>query len=181
MNQLPHQFYHHHSDFSVQVSSFSSVPLFISTVLKIHSGKMDDAGDGDDEEADDDGGDGDIESVPAQTPRAVVVPAIIAVPRHDREDQGYNVDGVRRTKAGEDGQTEVAVERRRRFLFLYRAAVKKCTPTQGTFHLRMKHSKSHCTSRQRHTVWGRKTSTSERVKEAEPEMTEIQLEQKSHF
>lgn len=80
---------------------------------------MNDAGDGDEEKANDDGGDGNVESVPAQPPRPVIVAVIITVPRHDGEDQGHNVDGVRRTEAGENSQTKVVTERRRRFLLLY--------------------------------------------------------------
>lgn len=109
---------------------------------------MNDAGGNDDDKANDDGGNSNKESVPAQPPRPVVVTLIIAVPRHDREDQGHNVDGVCRTKTGKNSQTKVATERRWRSLVLYRTAVKKSTPTEGTFHLWIKHRKSHCTSQQ---------------------------------
>lgn len=56
---------------------------------------------------------------------------------HDREDQGHDVDGICGTKAGEYSQTKVATEWRWRFMILYKTMVKKCTPTQGTFHLRI--------------------------------------------
>lgn len=46
-----------------------------------YSGEMNDAGDNNDEKADDDGGNSDIESVPAQPPRPIIVTLIIAVPR----------------------------------------------------------------------------------------------------
>lgn len=46
-----------------------------------YSGEMNDAGDSDDEEADDDGGNSYIESVPAQPPRPIIVSISIAVPR----------------------------------------------------------------------------------------------------
>lgn len=46
-----------------------------------YSGKMNDDGDSDDEKADDDGGNSNIESVPAQPPRAIIVTVVIAVPR----------------------------------------------------------------------------------------------------
>lgn len=69
---------------------------------------MNDAGDSDDDKADNDGGNSDIESVPAQAPRPIIVTLIIAVPRHYREDQCHNVDRVCRTKAGENSQTKVA-------------------------------------------------------------------------
>lgn len=101
---------------------------------------MHDAGDGNDEEADDDGGNSNIEGVLAKPPGAIIVTVIIAVPRHDREDQGHDVDRVRRTKAGEYSQTKVATEWRWRFLFLYRTMVKRCAPTQGAFPLRIEHS-----------------------------------------
>lgn len=54
---------------------------------------------------------------------------------HDGEDQSQKVDGVCRTKTGENSQTKVAAERRWRLRLLYTTLVKKCTPTQGIFHL----------------------------------------------
>lgn len=45
-----------------------------------YGGEMNDAGDGDDEKADDDGGDCDIEGVLAQPPRSIKVTLIVAVP-----------------------------------------------------------------------------------------------------
>lgn len=45
-----------------------------------YSGKMNDAGDSDDEKANDDGGNSNIESVPAQPPRPIIVTTIITVP-----------------------------------------------------------------------------------------------------
>lgn len=62
---------------------------------------------------------------------------------HDGEDQGHDVDGVCRTKAGENCQTKVAAEWRRRFTLLYRTSVKICAPAQRTLHLWIKDSKSH--------------------------------------
>lgn len=50
-----------------------------------YSCKMNGAGDGDDEEADDDGGHRDVESVPAEPLRPVVVSKIIVVPRLSKE------------------------------------------------------------------------------------------------
>lgn len=43
-------------------------------------GEVNDAGDGDDQEADDDGGDGHVESHPAQPPGALEVAPRVAVP-----------------------------------------------------------------------------------------------------
>ena len=62
---------------------------------------------------------------------------------HDGEDQGHDVDRVRRTKAGENSQTQVATQRRWRFLLYYGSTVKKHAPAQGTFHLWIQHSQSH--------------------------------------
>lgn len=45
-----------------------------------HGGEVNDAGDGDDQEADDDGGDRHVERHPAQPPGAVVVSPRVAVP-----------------------------------------------------------------------------------------------------
>lgn len=91
---------------SLQLSALSA-----STALKIHCGKMNSAGDGDDEKPDDDWGNSHVERVPAQPPGAFVVSAVITVSRHDREDQSHNVDGVCRTKACKNGQTKVALKR----------------------------------------------------------------------
>ena len=55
-----------------------------------YSGEMNDAGDGDDEKADDEGGNSDIESAPAQPPRPVIVTLIIAVPRLRIRNNFYN-------------------------------------------------------------------------------------------
>lgn len=46
-----------------------------------YSGKMNNAGDGDDEEPNDDGSNSNIEGVPAQPPRPIVVSVIIAFSR----------------------------------------------------------------------------------------------------
>lgn len=46
-----------------------------------YSGEMNNARDSDDEKPDDDGGNSNIESVPAQPPRPIIVTVIIAVPR----------------------------------------------------------------------------------------------------
>lgn len=45
-----------------------------------YSSKMNDAGGSDDDKANDDGGNSNIESIPAQPPRSLVVTLIIAVP-----------------------------------------------------------------------------------------------------
>lgn len=63
---------------------------------------------------------------------------------HDGEDQGHYVDRVRRTEAGEKSQTEIAAERRWRFLIFCWSVVKKCTPIQGTFHVWIQGCQSHC-------------------------------------
>lgn len=50
-----------------------------SGIRKPYCGKMNDAQDGNDEQADDDGGNRNIESVPAQPPGPIIVSVIIAV------------------------------------------------------------------------------------------------------
>lgn len=50
-----------------------------------YSGKMNNAGDDDDEKPNDDGSNSNIESVPAQPPRPIVVTIIIAFPRLRKE------------------------------------------------------------------------------------------------
>ena len=75
---------------------------------------------------------------------------------HDGEDQGHNVDGVRRTKAGEDSQAKIAAERRWRFLLLYGTAVEKYTSTHGALNLWIKHPESHRAWQMKHSQGGAK-------------------------
>lgn len=66
---------------------------------------------------------------------------------HDGEDQGHDVDGVGGTEAGEDGQAQVAAQRRRRRPLLSGGdAVQEGAGTQGTLHLRVECSQRHAAS-----------------------------------
>lgn len=67
-------------------------------------------------------------------------------PHHDGEDQSHDVDGVGRTKAGENSQAQVAAQRRRRLLFSSGNAVQEGAGTQGTLHLRVQASQRHAAS-----------------------------------
>lgn len=65
---------------------------------------------------------------------------------HDGEDQSHDVDGVGGTEAGEDGQAQVAAQRRRRLLLSSGDAVQEGAGTQGTLHLRVECSQRHAAS-----------------------------------
>lgn len=53
----------------------------VAAKRKTYRGKMDNAADGDDEEADDDAGDGDVQGVPAQPSGPIVVTLVVTVSR----------------------------------------------------------------------------------------------------
>lgn len=68
------------------------------------------ARDGDDDKADDDGGSGHPLGIPPQPPGSFVVAFVVAVLRHDGEDQTHDVDGVRGAKTGEDCEPQVVLQ-----------------------------------------------------------------------
>lgn len=53
---------------------------------RTYCGKMNDAGDDDDEDADDDGSNGDIEGVPAQSPGTIIVTLIVTLSGLGRQE-----------------------------------------------------------------------------------------------
>lgn len=63
---------------------------------------------------------------------------------HDGEDQSHDVDGVGGTKAGENGQAQVAAQRGRSLPS--GDAVQEGAGTQGRLHLRVQRSQRHAAS-----------------------------------
>lgn len=68
---------------------------------------VEDDGGRNDSDASQDGHDRQDHGVSTQTSRPVYVPLLQAVPGHDREGEGHDVDGPEGAEAGEDGQDEV--------------------------------------------------------------------------
>lgn len=67
-------------------------------------GEVHRTGDADDDQADDDGGNGHPLGVPPQPPGSFVVSIIVAVQRHDGEDQSHDVDRVRWAETRDNGE-----------------------------------------------------------------------------
>lgn len=63
----------------------------------------------DDEKANDDGGDGHPLGIPPKPPGSFHVSIVVAVQRHDGEDESHDVDGVRGAKARDDGEPQVVL------------------------------------------------------------------------
>lgn len=65
---------------------------------------------------------------------------------HDGEDQSQDVDGVGGAEAGENGQAQVAAQRRRSLLLRHGDTVQEGAGAQGALHLGVERSQRHAAS-----------------------------------